>query len=286
MERLQEAAARLRLDRVVSDPAPRVNLRVVDRRGRPEAHITPATGPRSERTLVVAAGPRASVAVARGLRERHPEIADRIAYYHDGLPATLRRVLEDLFAAGQITTLVAGTHLVDPSLPTDVPRIVAAGLPLDRFLAADLLGAGGVGGHTAVVELGYGTDALAGVQTAVEMGFPSRETLARCYHRLRERLHDGSWTWADGVPVDLGDPTLPAAAIASCLEVFVEAGILTREGDEGSVTRYALIGPDERVDLRRSLRYREGVRARSAWNDLRAWATGPASAILADLARP
>jgi ATP-dependent helicase YprA (DUF1998 family) len=284
---LQQSAARLGLNRVAMDPLSRANLRVVDRRERPETDIILATGsPRPERTLVVTADPRASVAVARGLRVRYPDMADRIAYYHDGLPAALRRVLEDLFAAGQITTLVAGAHLADPSVPADVTRVVAVGLPPDRLLAADILGACGFGGRTAVVELGYGAGALAAVQAAIEARFPSREALARCYHRLRERFRHDSWTWSDGPPADLADPALSAAATASCIEVFVEAGILTREAGEGTATRYSLISPNERADLDRSLRYREGIRAMAAWNDLRTWATGPAAAILTDLARP
>jgi hypothetical protein len=40
-----------------------------------------------------------------------------------------------------------------------------------------------------------------------------------------------------------------------------------------------------RADLSRSVRYREGVRERAAWADLRAWAEGSAATILADLAR-
>jgi single-stranded-DNA-specific exonuclease len=285
LDHLERAAVRLRMGRVVTDPTPRVNLRVVDRRGRPDSEITLTTGLRPERTLVVAADARAGVAAARELRARHPGMADRIAYYHDGLPGTLRRVLEDLFAAGQITTLVTGTHLVDPSLPVDVARVIAIGLPTDRLLAADLLGAGGLGGRTAVVELGFGAEALEAIQAAVETRFPTREMLARCYHRLRERFHGGSWTSTGGVPAGVEDQALSAAAIGSCLDVFVEAGVLTREGGDDSGIGYALIDPNDRVDLDRSLRYREGVRARTAWKDLREWATGPVAAILADLAR-
>ncbi len=285
-EKMRRAAVAAGFDRVVPDPAPRTNLRVVDHRTRPDASLAVVVdSPRPERTLIVTAGARASVEVARGLRGRYPETADRIAYYHDGLPAPLRRVLEDLFAAGQITVMVAGAPLADPSVPVDVGRVVAVGLPPDRLLAADVLGAGGRGGQIAVVELAYGPEALGSVEAGIDERFPPRETLVRCYQRLREQFRDGAWTWSEGPPADVGDPALTASTIASCVEVFVEAGILAREDGEGSATRYILIAPGERAVLDRSLRYREGMCVRAAWADLRAWAAGPAAAILADLAQ-
>ncbi len=284
---MQRAAAGAGYDRVVLDPAPRTNLRVVDHRMRPDASLAVIVdSPRPERTLIVAAGARASVEVARGLRGRYPEMAGRIAYYHDGLPAPLRRVLEDLFAAGQITVMVAGALLADRSVPIDVGRVVAAGLPPDRLLAADILGAGGLGGQIAVVELAYGPEGLAEAQAGIDERFPPRGTLVRCYQRLREQSRDGVWTWSEGPSADVGDPALTASTIASCVEVFVEAGILAREDGEGSATRYTLIAPGARIALDRSLCYREGIRVRAAWADLRAWAAGPAAAILADLAQP
>ncbi len=286
-EKMERAAAGAGLDRVVFDPAPRTNLRVVDHRRRPDAGLPLVVdGPRPERTLIVAADARASVEVARGLRGRYPETADRIAYYHDGLPAPLRRVLEDLFAAGQITVMVTGTPLSDPSVPVDVGRIVAVGLPPDRLLAAEVLGTGGRGGQIAVVELAYSPEGLASVQAGIDARFPARETLVRCYQRLREQYPDGAWTWPDGPPADIGAPRLTASIIDSCVEVFVEAGIVAREDGEGAATRYTLIAPGARTVLDRSLRYREGMRVRAAWADLREWATGPAAAILADLAQP
>lgn len=223
--------------------------------------------------------------MARGLRERHPDAAGRIAYYHAGLPAALRRVLEDLFAAGRLTTLVAGSHVVDPAAPADIARVIAAGLRPDRLLTADSLAVAGLGGRSALIELSYGPEAIAVSQAGVDARWPSRDTLVRCYRGLKAVSGGGPWTWPEDASADRPEFGLGGEAFAASLEVLVEAGVVTREAAEGSSTRYALVETGGRVDLRRSLRHLDGERERAGWEDLKQWATGPAARILGDLAR-
>ncbi len=282
---VQEA---LGLDRLIVDPRTRDNLRIVDRRDRAQETTAAGRGGahgtgRSEKTLILAATPEESVAAARGLREAHPQAAARLAYYHTGLPASLRRVLEDLFAAGRLTTLVTGSYLVDPAAPPDATRLVALGLQPERLLFADALAVAGAAGRTAVIELSYGGDALAAAQAALDERCPSREVLVRFYRALRAFSNGRSWTWPEGQPPDLPDEALPGAAASAALEILVEAGVVAREPTGGSDVQYTL-HESGRVDLGTSLRYKEGERERAAWADLRAWATGPAARILADLA--
>ncbi|MDR7520903.1 MAG: single-stranded-DNA-specific exonuclease RecJ [Armatimonadota bacterium] len=281
--RLRGAASLLGMDGVIGSPPLRTDLRIVDRRGRGEPVHLARAGGRGETVLMVTSGAGAAVEEAGRLRALSPDAADRIAYYHDGLPAVLRRVLEDLYAAGALVAIVAGSLFVHPALPRDVSRVVATGLPPSRLLAADSLGAATASGQGTVVELAYGPAALDAVQAALDALHPSREALVRCYHHLRGIAQDGSWTWLDGPPPCVSEAGLDAGTLASAVEVFLEAGLITSEGDEGAGVRYALADPAKRADLERSLRYREGRRARAAWEDLRAWAEGRPSAILADL---
>ncbi|MBM3470681.1 MAG: single-stranded-DNA-specific exonuclease RecJ [Armatimonadetes bacterium] len=276
-EALAQAAAAVGIDRVVAAGPARTNLRVVDRRGLPGEEIGLATGrARQEKVLVLTDDAGASVTAARHLRTRHPDMADLIAYYHAGLPSALRRVIEDLFAAGQLTVLVAGAHLVAPALPEDIARVVVLGLPTDPLLAGDCMGSGGLKGQATTVELRFGPDALDAAAARLEARCPSRETLVRCYHELRARGRAGA-----------GSKTvLPKGVLSACLAIMVEAGILTREDAEGSGGLYTLLGAGARGDLGRSLRYREGMREHAAWSHLRAWAGGPAARILDDLSRP
>jgi single-stranded-DNA-specific exonuclease len=278
---LREAASALGLAVLAPRPESRVDLRIVDRRGRPVPRtLAGEVGPR-DRILMLAPGPREAVALAAGLREESPELAPRTAYYHAGLPAALRRVLEDLYAAGRIAVLVTGSLVVGPSLPASVSRIRVLGIPSTRLLAAEALGAGGNG---CVVELCYAPKALAAAGRALEARHPSRETLARCYHHLRRAYPGGSWTWTSRPNGAAQADEIPTETLAAALEVLVQAGVLAREDIDDVRVRFAFIERGGKADLRRSLRYREGVRERQAAADLAAWAAGPAQEILAHLA--
>jgi single-stranded-DNA-specific exonuclease len=259
---------------------PRTNVKVVDRRSRagPGALLAGSTG-RPDRVVVLASDAAAAVAAARSLRQTAPADAGRLAYYHEGLPLALRRVLEDLFGAGAIRALVAGTLFVDPSAPPTVSRVVALGLPPTRLLASEALGVAGLDGRQAVVELAYDAGALDAVVAAVARRHPPREVLVQCYHYFKELDRRGPWT----LPV-VGEPGLSAETLAAAAEVFLEAGVVAVEDGEGAAARYALVAPEGRVNLARSLRYREGARERAAAEALRAWAGGGAAAILAGLA--
>ncbi len=275
----------------VSSAAPvRENLRIVDRRGRQSLDALSVDRTRREKTLVVASDAAHSVAVARHLREQHADRAESIAYYHAGLPVPLRRVLEDLFAAGRIATLVAGTLLVDPAVPEDLTHVVAVGVRGSQWLTAESLAVAGLRGRAASVELAYDPDTLAAAQTLMEARFPRRDALVRCYRSLRDAARDRPWSLAGDVAEPLLGSALPGsglpqAALVACLDILVEAGVVVREDPHNGPSQYTLAETSGRIDLTRSLRYVEGERERAAWVDLRAWAMGPVGAILGDLAR-
>jgi hypothetical protein len=193
-------------------------------------------------------------------------------------------VLEDLYSAGAIRTLVTGSLLVPPAAPPDIGRVIASGLLPTKMLAAEALGAAGASGQAAIIDLRYGSEALGAAATALEQFHPPREVLVRCYHYLRDHSRGTSWAWPPEHAPDHGAAGLTMDALNAALGIFLEAGIVTAEGGEGAV-HYQVTDSAGRVDLERSLRYREGARERAAWSDLRAWAEGPAAAILADLAR-
>jgi single-stranded-DNA-specific exonuclease len=259
---------------------PRTNVKVVDRRGRatPGGLLVGSAG-RADRVVVLTSDAAAAVAAARSLRQTAPADAGRLAYYHEGLPLALRRVLEDLFGAGAIRALVAGTLFVDPSAPPTVSRVVALGLPPTRLLASEALGVAGLDGRQAVVDLAYDAGAVDAVVEAVAERHPPRDALVQCYHYFKELDRRGPWA----LPT-VGEPGLSAKTLAAAAEVFLEAGVVAVEDGEGAAVRYVLVAPEGRVDLASSLRYREGARERAAADALRAWAGGGAAAILAALA--
>lgn len=284
-DRMRLAAATLAAESVDLPFGPRTNLRVTDHRGAAGTALPDLTHPRPEKVLVLASGAEASVEIGRRLRQDAPDAADRIAYYHDGLPAALRRAIENLYGAGAIQVLVAGSLLVPPGAPPDIARVVALGLPPTRMLAGEALGAAGAGGQMAIIDLRYGREALDAAAAVLDRRHPPREALVQCYHYLKDLGRHGPWVWPPGDRAESVPAGLPIDTLSAALEIFAEAGVITAEGGGEGAVRYTVTDPAGRADLDRSLRYREGARERAAWADLRAWAEGPAATILADLAR-
>lgn len=284
-DRMRRAAAVCAAEYLDVPSTPRTNLRMIDHRAAAGWGHAEFQHLRAEKVLVLASGAAAGVEIGRGLRQEMPNAADRIAYYHDGIPAALRRAIEDLYGAGAIQILVAGSLLVPPGAPLDITNAVALGLLPTRLLAAEALGVAGAGGGTASIVLRYGPEALEATAEALDRRHPRRDTLVQCYHYFSERGRGGSWVWpaTDGPVIATGG--MPFETLSAALEIFVESGVITAEGGDADSVRYTVTESAGRSDLDRSLRYREGVRERAAWADLRAWAGGPAAVILADLAR-
>jgi hypothetical protein len=280
---LSQAIAAYGLEELMADQAARTNLRVVDHRGHAPWAVPTHPAGRLETIVMVAADPRVAVREAWRLREQHPERVDAIGYYHDGLPAALRRVLEDLLAAGKLGVLVAGSLLVDPACPAAVARVVAAGVPETRLLAAEAFGVAGLSGSIGLTELQYGAEAIAAAGARLEERYPPRDALVRVYQFLREMHPRGAPVW----PLDearRAQTAVAERALEAATEIFAETGLVIPESDDSGGVRYVLADPAGRVDLERSLRYREGLRAHAAWREARDWALGPAAGILADLA--
>ncbi len=282
---LQDVAAEAGLELLRSESPRRPNLRVADHRG-VGAPLPGAAGRDGARgkTVVLVGGAEEAVRVAQAMRREAPEAADRLAYYHAGLPGALQRALEGLLAAGRIATLVCGTRLCEVQLPGDIGRILAYGLPRSLFAAADSLGCAGLSGRPATVELRFGPGEMARAEAEVEAAFPSREVLLRCYHGIRS--HAGSRQWAIGGALErsLADRGIGGQTLAAAIGVLLEIGAVTPEEDESGPRRYSLAAPGERFDLKESLRYMEGVAERRAWAELKAWALGPIGGIAEELA--
>jgi single-stranded-DNA-specific exonuclease len=282
---LRRTAVECGLDLLELPLQPRTNLRITDHRGAGEPVLSGLAQSRSEKALILADGATSAVGIARQLRQDGPEWIGRLAYYHDGLPAALRRVLEDLYGAGAIQVLVAGSLLVPPAAPPDVARALVAGLLPTRLLALEALGAVGAAGGPARIDLRYTPKTLEATEGVLYRRMPPRETLVECYHYFRDRTREGPWVWSPREIASREALALPVETLEAALEIFVEAGLALAEGDEERGVRYTMTEVTGRVDLDRSLRHREGTRERAAWAALRTWALAPAASILADLVR-
>lgn len=277
---------------LVDDGYVRANLRLVDRREVTDRDsVLAELLAKGEKTLVFTPDRSDAVSLARRLHEnpagppREKDGSSGIAYYHEGLPVRVRRVVEQLFLDGKITTLVATGAFPELFAPGDVTQVILAGVPQSRTQLWEVAALGGLAGRGATVVLVYLREDVDRHRALLDERYPPRSRLAALYRIMREHA-EGTLMWPGDPlgPVLAGDGWSPAS-VEAALDTLDEAGIIQREVVDGR-WRIDLLQDAGRRDLGTSLRFAEGARERAALEDLIPWAFGPASAILRTLAGP
>lgn len=293
-----EAAAWARAVRgslVVHDYGPRPLLRIVDRRDaadRDAAVEEVLSG--GEKSVVHTVGREACVRLAVRLRERFEGQGRRVGYLHGGLPERLRQTVAGAFRDGRLDVLVATPALDEEALPGDVRQAVIARLPWNREQLLAACGSAGMDHRPAAVAMVFGGED-AGAGRRLDEEAPGRDLLAGIYRALRDRHGTGAFPWPDEATwahLAASVPGISRAAVDAACAIFEEVGLASREsaaeatgsGPAGWLVQ--LLPFEGRKDLTASLRYREGLRERSAWQALAAWAraAGPQDVLRAVLA--
>ena len=288
---------------IVHEQAPRAPLTVVDRRADagPEAlwPIVEQALSRGEKTVVLAAPREAAVGIAAMARDRRasgssaPARGDRspggraaaggpatdraggVAYLHGGLPVRLREIVTQAFREGRLDVLVTTVALDEEALPPDVQHLVVGALApdLDWGLAA---WGGALAGHRPVtITLAAGAYDRDRYRRVLDARAPGRETLVAVYRALRDWRGDQPFPWPDEAAwahLAAAVPGLGRATVEAACDIFVEAGLASRESVPGGAHIQLYPGAGRR-DLATSLRHREGRRAREAFEAGAAWMT-------------
>ena len=260
----------------------RANLRLVDRRESDRDGLIEEWLAGGEKTLIFTPDRAEAVALARRLREKAPS---PVAYYHGGLPVRVRRVLEQLFLDGKITTLVTTASFPELFAPGNIAQVILAGLPQSQTQLREVAALAGLSGKGASVVLAYRQEDVARARVRLDERFPPRNRLADLFRLLREVPRDALVWPGETLGRILGPAGWSPQATEAALDTLAEAGVVQREAVEGR-WRIDLAPGLERRDLAASARFAEGVRERAALEALIPWAFGPASAILRALASP
>lgn len=268
------------------DAAPRLAPRVIDRRNaNREAAVEEALST-GEKAVVYTVERQECVALAARMREGQRDRASRIGYLHGGLPARLRQIIAQAFREGRLDVLVATGALDEEALLPDARHVVLASHPRDReqFLAI----CGSAGGERIPVSLRLAWDrgdAEAHRRTLEERA-PGRDMLVKIYRALREWRGAEAFVWPDEetwTRLSGAVPGVSRGAIGAACAIFEEAGLAAQESVPGRPVggpawQIQLIPVEARRDLGTSLRYREGLREREAFEAFAAWIAqaGPA----------
>jgi hypothetical protein len=258
---------------IVHEQTFRAPLTVADRRADAGAgtlwSVLEQAVSRGEKTVAIVAPRQAAVDVAARLRGR----SDGVAYLHGGLPGRLRDIVTQAFREGRLHVLVTTVALDEEALPPDVQHLVVGALAPDLEWCQAACGAV-LGGHRPVtLTLAAGADDRDRYRRVLDAQVPGRDTLVAVYRALRDWRGERPFMWpgeAAEAHLAAAVPGLERAAVEAACDIFVEAGLASRESVPGG-SQIELVAGAGRRDLAVSLRHREGRRARAAFEAGAAW---------------
>ena len=280
----------LPLDELVLDEADRPNLGVDDRRNLKNREDYLANLVASgEKTVVYVNSREQSVAVARTLRKRVPQMAPLIGFYNAGLTRVERARVEDLFRTDALKVLVATSAFGEGVNIPNIKHVVLYHLPYNEVEFNQMSGRAGRDGTPAQVHLLFGrNDAGINEQVLRDMT-PDHDCLAQVYRRLRAIQRDHGDAFFTLGNVDLaklaseGGHAVSPASAACGVAVFRELGLIETHTAyaSGETTRsIRVVDTNSKVELTDSVRYREGLGERAIFNAFRDWAMGADAASL------
>ena len=278
---------------VVLDLSCRENLQVDDMRDlRDREAALVSVIARGEKSVVYVPSRDQAVSLVRLLRHRVPELAERIAFYHAGLPRAIRSRVERAFRGDDLACIVSTSAFGEGVNLPGIRHVVLYGLPLGRVEFNQMSGRAGRDGAHAQVHLLFGSRDVALGQRILASAAPSRDDLVLVYRTLLRLFR------ADG-PIALDDAAIAAIAteraslspideheVTSALTIFSELGFCSISG-WGESRRVSMASSPAHMELSQSACYLEGVRARDSFAEFCSWALhAPADELLACVRHP
>ncbi len=272
----------LPLDEGVFDETSRDNLYIDDQRNiKNRDDYLASLVASGEKTVVYVNSREQSVALARLLRRRVPQLAPLIGFYNAGLTRLERKRIEELFRMDAMTVLVATSAFGEGIDIPNIRHVVLYHLPFNEIEFNQMSGRAGRDGLPAVVHLLYGRSDIALNERILSDMTPDHDVMAQVYRRLRalQRSNPGEFFCLS--PMDLAllasdELREVSPSSAACgLAVFQELGLIeTRVSYNAGKTLYWIRVNEEasRVELSDSIRYREGLDERDVFNAFRDWA--------------
>lgn len=265
-----EAAAKaitegLVLDEFLLDSHVRENLRLEDQRQNTDkmAYLQ-KLATRGEKTVVYVNSRKQAVKIAQSLREKMPSvIAQQICYYHGGLSNSDRLAIETAFKEGSLRLIVTTSAFGEGIDIPDIKNVVLYHLSFSAEEYNQLAGRAGRNGEEAIIHLLYNQRDEGLNRVLLEGSCPKRENLVQFYKLLmklsanKQALEMTNLQLAEYADkekiVGFSENTA-----SHWLGIFEELGLLERER-VGNKRRIAMIHHPQKVDLERSLRFREGI---------------------------
>ncbi|MDA3936759.1 MAG: single-stranded-DNA-specific exonuclease RecJ [Actinomycetota bacterium] len=269
----------LRIEAFVTDPTVRENLILEDRRGCDDKDgYLAAVAARGEKMIVYVNSREQSVRIARMLRKRVPEVADKVAFYNGGLSKSARHAVERAFREGHISVIISTSAFGEGVNIPDVRHVALYHLPFNSVEFNQMCGRAGRDGAPSRVHPLFGKKDGRINDMILSSSAPEREDLGALYLVLRD-LQDKEGSLFEITNAELADQVkarrpktaLNDKGVSTGLGVFRELGLVEGEG-YGAYRRLAVPPrPEVKVDLNSSIRYTEGAREIEQFGEFRTW---------------
>ena len=265
----------------VVDDTMRTNLHVVDQRNlRNRGDYLATLVAQGEKSVIYVSSREQSVALARNLRKRVPQMAPLIGFYNAGLSRAERTRVEELFRTGAIAVLVATSAFGEGVDIPDIRNVVLFQLPYNEIEFNQMSGRAGRDGKDARVHLLFGRSDVKHNDRILQDMTPDHDVLAEVYRTLRtwQRKTPGEFfEMADGELAHIVSGTgceITAASAACGIAVFRELGLIETHVAYASGEGARMVRVKEgagRVELTDSVRYREGLGERDIFRAFYEW---------------
>ncbi len=236
-----------------------------------------------------------SVALARMLRRSVPELGRRVSFYNAGLTREERNRVEDAFRSGELTCIVSTSAFGEGVNLPDIRDVVLYHLPFGAVEFNQMSGRAGRDGAQARIHLLFGGRDARINERVIEGSAPPHDELVTLYRTLmtlgRSAAGDGSLSLTNAdiaLRAASVDPRtrLDERSVSAGIAIFRELGFLVTSG-HGSARRVRMVDDPPRMDLERSTRYLEGLRASEEFAEFRDWVLrADADELLARVNRP
>lgn len=295
----QEIRSLLGIERVVVDASVRENLAVEDDRdlATRENRLVSivATG---EKCIVYVNSREQTVALARTLRQRVPELGSAVTFYHAGLTRQERAQVEQAFRAGSLRCIVSTSAFGEGVNLPDVRHVVLYHMPFSATEFNQMSGRAGRDGAPAVIHLLYSARDARINEHILDAAAPERDELVTLYRALQtmwrgnqKRTGKQAFSASDldissmCLAIDARTP-VSEHAVESGIAIFEELGFVKVAGFDEARCIEMTENPGH-MALTQSTRYLEGLRTRLAFTSFRRWALdAPARDMLARVNRP
>lgn len=284
----EEIASVLNVTHRVTDETQRSNLKINDKRNisHRDDYLAQLVA-EGQKTIIYVSTREQSIAVARRLRARVPQLAPYVGFYCGGLKREERTRIEDLFRKSQIQVLVATSAFGEGIDIPDVRNVVMYHMPLSEIEFNQMAGRAGRDGGESWVHLLYGKRDASVNEAILREQTPNRDVMAVIYKKIldMQKKTDGALEWTEsGLAKKIGDFAIRDARyvltpqmIKCALTVFGELHLIEDDlqfSESENLHKITIVPGASKVELTESARYCEGVGAIEDFLKFSEWTLG------------